>query len=218
MLPGVGATAAMRPQVSDHGEESYRGSGRLEGRKAIGLPGDITDEAWNRALAGKAVAGLGGLDILVVNAGRQQYRETIDQVSTEDLDRTFKTNLYAPHWITQAALPHLPADASIITTASIQAYEPSEILLDYATTKAGIVAYTKASPSRSSERGSAPMRSPPDRSGRRCSRAAASPASGCATSARTAISVGPDNPSKSRPSMSCWPRRKAASSTARSSA
>ena len=80
----------------------------------------------------------------MVNAGRQQYRETVGEVSTEDFDRTMKTNLYALHWIVQAAVPHLPAGAAVITTASIQAYEPSAILLDYATTKAGIVAYTKA--------------------------------------------------------------------------
>ncbi len=86
----------------------------------------------------------GGLDILVVNAGRQQNREDISKVTSEDFDKTLKTNLYALHWIAQAAVPHLPAGASVITTASVQAYDPSAILLDYATTKAGIVAYTKA--------------------------------------------------------------------------
>ncbi|WP_395944483.1 SDR family oxidoreductase [Brevundimonas sp.] len=115
-----------------------------EGRKAVALPGDVTDEAWSRELVEKAVAGLGGLDILVINAGRQQYRETIAEVSSEDFDKTLKTNLYALHWIAQAAVPHLPPGAAVITTASIQAYDPSAILLDYATTKAGIVAYTKA--------------------------------------------------------------------------
>jgi len=115
-----------------------------EGRKALALPGDITDEAWCRELVDRTVNQLGGLDILVVNAGRQQFRESIDEVSTQDFDRTLKTNLYALHWITQAAVPHLPAGAAVITTASVQAYEPSAILLDYATTKAGIVAYTKA--------------------------------------------------------------------------
>lgn len=115
-----------------------------EGRKAIALPGDIKDEAWCRELVEKAVAGLGGLDILVINAGRQQYRDSIAEVSSDDFDTTMKTNLYAMHWIAQAAVPHLPAGASVITTASVQAYDPSAILLDYATTKAGIVAYTKA--------------------------------------------------------------------------
>lgn len=114
------------------------------GRKAIGLPGDVKDETWCRHLVAKTVESLGGLDVLVINAARQQFREDISQVSTEDFDATLKTNLYALHWISQAAVPHMPAGAAIITTASIQAYEPSPILLDYATTKAGIVAYTKA--------------------------------------------------------------------------
>lgn len=115
-----------------------------EGRKAVALPGDVTDEAWSRALVKEAVEGLAGLDLLVINAGHQQNRASIAEVTSEDFDMTMKTNLYAMHWITQAAVPHLPAGASVITTASIQAYEPSAILLDYATTKAGIVAYTKA--------------------------------------------------------------------------
>jgi len=190
-MPGL---ARNMDPVPDHGEESYEGSGRLkgrkalvtggdsgigraaaiafaregadvaisylpeeetdakqvielieaEGRKAVALPGDIQQEAWCLEMVEKAVADLGGLDILVVNAGRQQYREKIDELSTEDFDRTMKTNLYALQWIAQAAVPHLPAGAAVITTASIQAYQPSPILLDYATTKAGIVAYTKA--------------------------------------------------------------------------
>lgn len=115
-----------------------------EGRKALALPGDITDEAWCRRMVERAVGQLDGLDILVINAGHQQYREDVAEVSTEDFDRTLKTNLYALHWIAQAATPHLPPGSAVITTASIQAYEPSAILLDYATTKAGIVAYTKA--------------------------------------------------------------------------
>lgn len=200
--PMPGLAGRMDP-VPDHGEESYRGSGRLagrralvtggdsgigraaaiafaregadvaisylpeeeedarevvaliaaEGRKAVALPGDIMEEAWCRALVEKAVAGLGGLDILVVNAGRQQYRERIEDLSTEDFDRTMKTNLYALHWIARAAVPHLPAGAAVITTASIQAYQPSPLLLDYATTKAGIVAYTKALAKQLIERG-----------------------------------------------------------------
>ena len=191
--PAPGIASQMDP-VPDHGETSYRGAGRLqgrkalvtggdsgigraaasacaregadvaisyleseaadarevialieaEGRKAVALPGDITEEAWCRELVDRTVGQLGGLDILVINAGRQQNREDISKVTSEDFDRTMKTNLYAMHWIAQAAVPHLPPGASVITTASIQAYEPSAILLDYATTKAGIVAYTKA--------------------------------------------------------------------------
>ena len=115
-----------------------------EGRTAVDLPGDITDEDWCRDMVAQAVEKLGGLDLLVINAGHQQSRENVSEVSSKDFDETMKTNLYAMHWITQAAVPHLPAGAAIITTASVQAYDPSATLLDYATTKAGIVAYTKA--------------------------------------------------------------------------
>ena len=115
-----------------------------EGRKAVALPGDITNEPWCRELVATAVKEMGGLDILVINAGHQQSRKDISEVSNEDFDKTMKTNLYAMHWIAQAAIPHLPAGASVITTASVVAYEPMAILLDYVTTKAGIVAYTKA--------------------------------------------------------------------------
>ena len=114
------------------------------GVKALGLPGDVRDEGWNATMTARVVEAFGGLDILVVNAGHQQYREDVSEVSTPDFDVTMKTNLYALHWLCQAAVPHLPPGAAIITTASVQAYEPSDILLDYATTKAGIVAYTKA--------------------------------------------------------------------------
>ncbi|KQN77240.1 SDR family oxidoreductase [Devosia sp. BK] len=115
-----------------------------DGRKALALPGDIKDESWCQSMVQQAVEGLGGLDILVINAARQQYRESIAELSSDDFDQTMKTNLYALHWTAKAATPHLPPGAAVITTASIQAYDPSAILLDYATTKAGIVAYTKA--------------------------------------------------------------------------
>lgn len=191
--PAPGLATRMEPKP-DHGEDSYQGSGKLNGRKALitggdsgigraaaiayaregadvaigylpseqrdadevialieaaggkalGLAGDITDEDWCRSLVQKTVDAFGGLDILVINAARQQFRPSIAEVSTEDFDKTLKTNLYALHWIAQAAAPHLPAGGAVITTASIQAYDPSAILLDYATTKAGIVAYTKA--------------------------------------------------------------------------
>ena len=114
-----------------------------EGRTAIALPGDITDEAVCRAIVADAVSGLDGLDIVVINAGHQQSRGSLAELTSADFDQTMKTNLYALHWIAQAAVPHLPAGASIVTTASIQGYDPSDDLLDYATTKAGIIAYTK---------------------------------------------------------------------------
>ncbi len=115
-----------------------------EGRKAVALPGDIKDEAFCRQLVDDAVKALGGLDILVNNAGKQSTQPDIADITSDQFDQTLKTNLYAMFWITKAAAEHLPPGASIINTASVQAYKPSEALLDYATTKAGIVAFTKA--------------------------------------------------------------------------
>ncbi|RYE53328.1 MAG: SDR family oxidoreductase, partial [Hyphomicrobiales bacterium] len=123
------------------------------GTKGVALPGDVSDEAFCKKLIEDAVRELGGLDVLVINAARQQARHSVEEVSSEDFDRTMKTNLYALHWLAQAAVKHLPPGASVITTASIQAYEPSAHLLDYATTKAGIVAYTKALAEQLIERG-----------------------------------------------------------------
>lgn len=117
---------------------------KAEGRKAVALPGDIRQESFCRQLVHHAAEELGGLDILVNNAGRQQYSESIRDLSTESFDATFKTNVYAMFWITKAALDYLPRGASIINTSSVQAYDPSAILLDYAQTKASIVAFTKA--------------------------------------------------------------------------
>jgi NAD(P)-dependent dehydrogenase (short-subunit alcohol dehydrogenase family) len=189
--PGLAGKMDPRP---DHGEESYRGSGRLAGRKALvtggdsgmgraaaiafaregadvainhlpeeepdarevidliraeerlglSIPGDIRDEAFCRRLVDEAVSGLGGLDILVSNAGRQQTRASILDVSTEDFDATMKTNIYAPFWIIKAALPHLRPGSTIIATASEQAYDPSPDLYDYAQTKAATMNYVKS--------------------------------------------------------------------------
>lgn len=101
-------------------------------------------ESFCDTLVEKAVAELGGLDILVNNAGRQQYCESIDDLTTADFDATFKTNVYAPFWITKAALRHLQEGAVIINTTSVQAFKPSAILVDYAQTKACNVAFTKS--------------------------------------------------------------------------
>ncbi|WP_368746592.1 SDR family oxidoreductase [Enterobacter cancerogenus] len=188
-----GLASEMKP-IPDHGETSYIGSGKLEGkkalitggdsgigravaiayaregadvaigylpeeesdaasvialiqaegRKAVAIPGDIRVESFCDTLVEKAVAELGGLDILVNNAGRQQYCESIEDLTTADFDATFKTNVYAPFWITKAALRHLKEGAVIINTSSVQAFKPSEILVDYAQTKACNVAFTKS--------------------------------------------------------------------------
>jgi NAD(P)-dependent dehydrogenase (short-subunit alcohol dehydrogenase family) len=114
------------------------------GQKAITIPGDISDEPFCKQLVENAVAELGGLDIIANIAGKQLAVENIADISTEQFDKTFKTNVYALFWISKYAIPHLPPGASIINTASIQSYQPSPQLLDYASTKAAIVTFTKA--------------------------------------------------------------------------
>jgi NAD(P)-dependent dehydrogenase (short-subunit alcohol dehydrogenase family) len=115
------------------------------GRTAVLVPGDIRDEAHCVAIVERAVAELGGVDILVNNAAYQMAQPGgITDITTEQFDRVMKTNLYAMFWLTKAAVPHLQPGATIINTASIQAYQSSSQLLDYATTKGGIVAFTKA--------------------------------------------------------------------------
>jgi NAD(P)-dependent dehydrogenase (short-subunit alcohol dehydrogenase family) len=192
-LPGSGLAQDMGPKP-DHGESTYRGSGRLEGRKAlvtgadsgigraaaiafaregadvaivylpqeqpdadevvelvekagrtcVAIPGDLTDESFCTELVARAVSGLGGLDVLVNNAGKQQAQQSIADITTEQFDETLKTNVYAMSWITKAALEHMPPGSTIISTTSVQAYQPSPTLVDYASTKATINAFTKA--------------------------------------------------------------------------
>ncbi|HXR83158.1 MAG TPA: SDR family oxidoreductase [Hanamia sp.] len=117
---------------------------KAEGVKAIPLPGDLRDENFCKKLVENAVEALGGLDILVSNAGRQQAFESILQISNEDFDATMKTNIYAPFWIIKAALPHLKPGSVIIATTSEQAYDPSPDLYDYAQTKAATMNYIKS--------------------------------------------------------------------------
>ena len=117
---------------------------RQTGRIGLAIPGDLRDEAFCKALVKEAVQGLGGLDIIVCNAARQQSRESILDISSEDFDATMKTNIYAPFWIIKAALPHLNPGACIIGTASEQAYDPSPELYDYAQTKAATMNYVKS--------------------------------------------------------------------------
>jgi len=116
---------------------------RAEGRKAVALPGDIRDEAFCQQLVSDAVEQLGGLDILVNNAARQQSAASLADISTQQLDDTLKTNVYAMFWITKAALSHLQPGSTIINTTSVVAYSPPENLLDYSATKAAIENFTK---------------------------------------------------------------------------
>jgi NAD(P)-dependent dehydrogenase (short-subunit alcohol dehydrogenase family) len=189
--PGLCSKMEPRP---DHGEKSYKGSGRLqgrkalitggdsgmgraaaiayaregadvainyfpteepdakevielikaEGRKAIAIPGDLRSEEFCKKLVNDAIKELGGLDIVVNNAGRQQTQESILDITTEAFDATMKTNIYAPFWIIKEALPHLKPGSVIIGTSSEQAYDPSENLYDYAQTKAATTSYIKS--------------------------------------------------------------------------
>jgi NAD(P)-dependent dehydrogenase (short-subunit alcohol dehydrogenase family) len=191
--PWPGLAGKMNPKP-DHGETSYRGSGRLLGRKALitgadsgmgraaaiayaregadvainylpveesdareviqfikdagrkgfAIPGDLRDRAFCQRLVTEAVQKLGGLDIVVSNAGRQQSKASILDISDEDFDATMKTNVYAPFYIIKAALPHLSEGSCIIGTTSEQAYDPSPDLYDYAQTKAATMNYVKS--------------------------------------------------------------------------
>ncbi|GJE45964.1 SDR family oxidoreductase [Methylobacterium soli] len=191
--PWPGLAGRMDPKP-DHGETSYRGSGRLAGRKALitggdsgmgraaaiafaregadvainylpdeeadarevialieaagrkglAIPGDLRDETFCRDLVARAVQGLGGLDIVVSNAGRQQAHASILDISSEQFDWTMKTNIYAPFWIIKAALPHLKPGATIIATTSEQATDPTPDLYDYAQTKAATTNFVRS--------------------------------------------------------------------------
>ena len=193
LQPWPGLASKMDPRP-DHGEKSYKGSGRLmgrralitggdsgmgraapiayaregadvainylpeeepdarevidlikaEGRKAVAIPGDLREEAFCKHLVEEAVRRLGGLDVIVNNAGRQQSIPSILDVTTDSFDRTMKTNIYAPFWIIKAALPHLQPGSAIIGTTSEQAYDPSPDLYDYAQTKAATMNYVKS--------------------------------------------------------------------------
>lgn len=113
------------------------------GRKAVALPGDLTDDAYTDDVVQQAAAALGGLDILVNNAGKQVAVESIEELSDEQVEETFKVNIQAMFRITRQAVKLMPAGSTIINTTSIQAYNPSPTLVDYASTKAAINTFTK---------------------------------------------------------------------------
>jgi len=131
------------PEEGDDAREVAR-LVQAEGRKAVCIPGDLTSEAFCKKLVARAADELDGLDVLVNVAGKQTAQKSISDLSTEQFDATFKTNVYALFWLCKAAVPLLKPGSTIINTASIQAYQPSETLLDYAPTKSAIVAFTKA--------------------------------------------------------------------------
>lgn len=112
------------------------------GRRAVAIAADISDETICQQVVEQVVKELGSIDILVNNAGKQVALDDIEKLTTDQLMQTYKTNVFAMFWLTKAALPHMPKGASIINTTSIQAYQPSPTLLDYASTKAAIANFT----------------------------------------------------------------------------
>jgi NAD(P)-dependent dehydrogenase (short-subunit alcohol dehydrogenase family) len=112
------------------------------GRKCVSVPGDICAEEHCDALIGRAVQEFGKIDVLVNNAAHQVSRDRIEDITTEDFDRIFKTNVYAMFWLCRAALAHMPKGGSVINTTSIQADAPGPQLLPYAATKAAIQNFT----------------------------------------------------------------------------
>lgn len=116
---------------------------RQAGRTAVPLPGDLSDRDWCRDMVGQAAEGLGGLDALVNNAGRQIAVEDLSELPDEQWENTFRTNIHAMFRISQAALEHLEPGSTIVNSTSVQAYSPSAHLIDYASTKAAINNFTK---------------------------------------------------------------------------
>lgn len=139
---GADVAISYLPDEQEDAEEVARYI-REAGRKAVLLPGDISHEGFCQRLIADAVEQLGGLDILVNNAGKMGKTEGILQTSTERFDMLMKTNVYGLFWITKAALPHLKPGSSIINTTSVQGYDPTPTIFDYAMTKAAIANFTK---------------------------------------------------------------------------
>lgn len=113
------------------------------GRTALAIPGDISDEAFCGELVKQVVDKFGSIDILVNNAGKQVFVEEFDDLTSEQFQQTFATNIFGMFWLTKAAVPNMPVGATIINTTSIQSYQPSPGLLDYASTKGAITTFTK---------------------------------------------------------------------------
>lgn len=112
------------------------------GRKAVLIPGDVSDEEFCNRLVKEAYEKLGGLDLLALVAGKQVATASIEELTTEQLRKTFEVNVFAMFWIVKAALPLLPPGATIVLTTSIQAFKPNDFLLDYAATKSAIASFT----------------------------------------------------------------------------
>jgi len=140
---GADVALAYLPEEQDDADETVRWVTEA-GRRALPLAGDLRDEEFCADIVSRTVEEFGGLDVLVLNAAYQKDRDSLASLETGELDRVFRTNLYAPMFTARAAIPHLKPGSSIIVTTSIQAFDPSPSLIDYAMTKAAHVAFVKA--------------------------------------------------------------------------
>ena len=116
---------------------------RDAGRKAVVVPGDIGQKQHCRGIVDKAIKEFGKLDILINNAAYQMTHQSMDEISEEELEHTFRTNFFSMFFLCQAALPRMEKGGAIVNTASIEAYQPAPVLLPYASTKGAIVTFTK---------------------------------------------------------------------------
>jgi NAD(P)-dependent dehydrogenase (short-subunit alcohol dehydrogenase family) len=140
---GADVAISYLPEEQEDADETRRWI-ESAGRRALCLPGDLQNEDYCAELPGAVAAEWGGLDVVVNNAAFQTSRETLEELTTADMERTFRTNIYAPLWVTRAALPLMQAGSSVINTASIQAFTPSPNLMAYAATKAALVNVSKS--------------------------------------------------------------------------
>ncbi|WP_334075891.1 MULTISPECIES: SDR family oxidoreductase [Paenibacillus] len=121
-----------------------KGEIEQEGRKCVLIPGDVGDESFAKEAVKQTVNSLGGLDILVNNAAEQHPQQQIEDITTEQLERTFRTNIFSMFHLVKAAMPHLKKGSAIINTASVTAYKGNPTLIDYSSTKGAIVSFTRA--------------------------------------------------------------------------
>ena len=139
---GADVAISYLPEEQPDADETSRAV-RAAGRCCLTLPGDIQDEAHCHRLVARTHEEFGRLDVLVNNAAYQATHDSFKEITADELDRVFRTNVYAMFWLCQAALPLMKPGGSIINTASVEAYKPEAMLLHYATSKGAIVAFTK---------------------------------------------------------------------------
>ncbi|MGG6296836.1 SDR family oxidoreductase [Leptolyngbya sp. AN02str] len=131
--------------LDEHGDaEETKRLVEAEGQRCVSMPGDIGDESFCKSLVEQTVQKLGKLDILVNNAAEQHPQESVEEITAEQLERTFRTNIFSMFYLTKAAMPHLKEGSNIINTTSVTAYQGNKQLLDYSATKGAIVAFTRS--------------------------------------------------------------------------